>query len=255
MNPVLWPECKVVALQALTDLQLPAPAPKLALAHMPEEGEVIILPPPPPEDTPNTKVSKQLDEAYRFYNKALFDGKLADAYFHLHRKRNALGYFWEARSSGITVDGKAVHEIALDPDKLNRTLEENLSTIVHEMVHFWQQDHGKVSRATHHNKEWANKMESIGLMPSSTGRPGGKRTGMRVSHYTIKGGKFDEATKELLARGYRLAVNGTPKRGRLTKPYRTTWKCPECNDTALAKHTIKLICGKCNVSLVDKYPR
>lgn len=239
--PWAWDSArKIVLLRAMPYALLPAPKPTLA------------LPAPHMFETPNTRVSRQLDAAYAFYNKALFDGKLADAYFHLHRKRNALGYFWARQ---IEVDGKLVHEIALDPDKLNRTVVENLSTVVHEMVHFWQQDHGKVSRTTHHNREWANKMEALGLMPSSTGVPGGKRTGMRVSHYVIKGGKFESVTEELLKTGYKLTVNGTPKYKPFTKPYRTTLQCPNCRDTALAKPTIKLICGGCNMPMVDKYPR
>jgi len=40
-------------------------------------------------------------------------------------------------------------------------------------------------------------MESIGLMPSNTGRPGGKRTGQRVSHYIIKGGLFEASFKQI----------------------------------------------------------
>lgn len=228
-----------------TPLLLPSPTPKLP------------LPAPHMFETPNTRVSRQLDAAYAFYNKALFDGKLANAYFHLHRKRNALGYFWEQRGSGITVDGKGVHEIALDPDKLNRSrpIVDILSTIVHEMVHFWQRDHGEQHTNVAHNKEWADKMESLGLMPSSTGAPGGKRTGRRVTHYVISGGRFERATRELLATGYKLTVSGTPKCKPLTKPYRTTFRCPSCRDTVLAKPTVQLACRKCSVAFENKYPR
>jgi predicted SprT family Zn-dependent metalloprotease len=68
-----------------------------------------------------------------------------------------------------------------------------MSTIVHEMVHHWQHHLGKPSRSTPHNTEWANKMEAIGLMPSSTGQPGGKRTGHRVADYILPGGAFIKA--------------------------------------------------------------
>jgi hypothetical protein len=36
-------------------------------------------------------------------------------------------------------------------------------------------------------------MERIGLMPSATGAPGGRRTGQRMTHYIIRGGLFDRA--------------------------------------------------------------
>jgi hypothetical protein len=46
--------------------------------------------------------------------------------------------------------------------------------------HVWQHAHGKPTRNGYHNKEWAAKMDNLGLVPSSTG---GKRTGQSVSHY------------------------------------------------------------------------
>jgi hypothetical protein len=58
-----------------------------------------------------------------------------------------------------------------------------LSTLVHEMVHVWQQHCGTPSKRGYHNKEWATKMKSVGPQPSSTGMVGGKETGQRMSHY------------------------------------------------------------------------
>jgi hypothetical protein len=61
---------------------------------------------------------------------------------------------------------------------------------------------GKPSRACYHNTEWADKMESIGLMPSSTGHPGGRRVGQHVSDYVIAGGPYALATQKLLEGGF-----------------------------------------------------
>lgn len=65
-----------------------------------------------------------------------------------------------------------------------------MQTLVHEQCHLYQQWFGKAGRGRYHNKEWADLMESIGLMPSSTGKEGGKRTGDRMSDYPIEGGRF-----------------------------------------------------------------
>lgn len=40
-------------------------------------------------------------------------------------------------------------------------------------------------------------MESLGLMPSATAAPRGKRTGDRMSHYIIEGGPFARAFAEM----------------------------------------------------------
>jgi hypothetical protein len=88
----------------------------------------------------------------------------------------------------------------LNPDHFKgRSITDTLSTLVHEMAHVWQHAHGKPTRNGYHNKEWAAKMDSLGLNPSSTGAPGGKRTGQSVSHYIAAGGPFAVACSELLA--------------------------------------------------------
>ncbi|MDH8410092.1 sprT domain-containing protein, partial [Klebsiella pneumoniae] len=73
---------------------------------------------------------------------------------------------------------------------------------VHEMVHLWQHHHGNVSRAGYHNVEWAEKMVSIGLIPSHTGAPGGKQIGQHMSHYVEPAGRFDKAANELIQKGF-----------------------------------------------------
>jgi hypothetical protein len=48
-------------------------------------------------------------------------------------------------------------------------------------------------------------MESIGLMPSSTGKPGGARTGQHMADYAIEGGPFETVAAELIAGPFSLA--------------------------------------------------
>ena len=52
---------------------------------------------------------------------------------------------------------------------------------------------GKPSRGGYHNKEWAEKMKEVGLIPSNTGLPGGKQTGQRMTHFFTKNGAFQKA--------------------------------------------------------------
>lgn len=48
-------------------------------------------------------------------------------------------------------------------------------------------------------------MERIGLMPSDTGQPGGKKVGQSMNDYVILGGRFDMATRQLLERGFAIS--------------------------------------------------
>jgi predicted SprT family Zn-dependent metalloprotease len=87
---------------------------------------------------------------------------------------------------------KLIHEIVINPENIAISDMEWHQTLVHEMVHLWQEAFGKPSRACYHNKEWAAKMESIGLMPSTTGKPGGEKTGQGMSDYPIEDGLFQK---------------------------------------------------------------
>lgn len=80
---------------------------------------------------------------------------------------------------------------------MNRDDIEWHSTLVHEMCHLWQEDFGKPSRGGYHNRQWADKMIQVGLMPTDTGEPGGQLTGQRVTHYIIPDGKFEQVFKTL----------------------------------------------------------
>jgi len=139
-----------------------------------------------------------LNEAYAFFNACLFKGDLPNCLITLQRKSKAYGYFagdrFGSRDGDVVTD-----EIALNPSHFRvRSTEEVLSTLVHEMAHLWQHRFGKPSRSNYHNKEWGDKMREIGLVPSSTGAPGGKATGQRVSHYIVPG-RLNEAVEMWVA--------------------------------------------------------
>lgn len=144
---------------------------------------------------------KTLDDLYTFYNLWLFDGALPDCIVNLSRRANSYGFFvpnlWASVDVSSPTTAKTVHEISLNPDYLMRPSLVWHATFVHEMAHVWILEKGKPCRISYHNKQWADKMEAIGLMPSDTGKPGGKRTGQSMSHYIIKGGKFEKVFKAL----------------------------------------------------------
>ena len=149
-----------------------------------------------------TKQFQTLDDLYAFYNREIFAGELPECIVNLSRRANSYGFFvaklWANLDDGAAHPAAYAHEISLNPDFLQRPFIDWHATLVHEMVHLWQYEFGKTSSNTvYHNKQWANKMEAIGLMPSSTGMLGGSRTGQSMSHYVITGGAFETAFNSL----------------------------------------------------------
>jgi hypothetical protein len=147
------------------------------------------------------------------------------------------------------------------------------------MTHLWRHLHGKRNRKGghgapgYHDAVWADRMEAIGLMPSDTGKPGGKRTGYHMGDYAIEGGLFDLARRELLISGH--GVNwrdsrqpfsfGDPSAG-TTKPEaagsgsmpprrrktRTRFECPICTVKAWSRPSARLACAACDMPLVAR---
>lgn len=153
---------------------------------------------------PTSEAYDELQAAYLMINERLFHGILPLALITLQRKKHTYGYFSENRFVKRT--GETVDEIALNPSFFaTRSISEVLSTLGHEMVHLWQFKFGKPGRGRYHNKEWAIKMEEIGLMPSNTGKEGGRKTGDQMTHYIIDGGAFNELCEVLLTKEFTIS--------------------------------------------------
>lgn len=232
---------------------------------------------------PTIDAYKEWQYAYDYFNRALFDETLPDCLIVLDgSKARTLGYF--VSEQFINTSNGLKHDcIAMNPKRfLTRDIMSVLSTLVHEMCHVWEYHNVEsCSRSTYHNAEWGTKMESIGLMPSNTGAPGGKRTGQQMSHYVIKGGRFEVACKTLLKTNFniswadryvplqeikpnivttlRVAGLDIPSLGLLdddgeliektmpaTLKGRIKYKCPNCGTNIWGKPKLNVVCGDCN---------
>lgn len=154
--------------------------------------------------TPTIETYDELQRAFDHFNGALFGGLLPHCLITLQREHRTRGYF--SKSRFVRRCGRRVDEIAMHPGYFAvRPIRDTLSTLAHEMVHLWQSGFGRPGRRGYHNREWAERMEAVGLVPSDTGAPGGKRTGERMSHYVAEGGPFDVACTDLMTREFTLS--------------------------------------------------
>jgi predicted SprT family Zn-dependent metalloprotease len=206
---------------------------------------------------PTTKTYKSLDDAFVFFNRRLFGGRLPACLITMQRSKSAYGYFAGGRFG--SKDGKEItDEIALNPSHFHeRSTEQSLSTLVHEMAHLEQHHFGKPSRSGYHNKEWAAMMKAVGLIPSDTAAPGGKEVGQKVSHYIEGGGRFERACAELVKQGFdplyvELWSEGSEKTRKKKAASKTRYSCPECGTNAWAKPAVHLVCGECDERMEEE---
>lgn len=161
--------------------------------------------------SPTQQLYSAIELMYDHFNGVLFDNMLPSVVLTVQKQKRIMGYF--SPSSWASSEGQNCHEIAINPEYIATfPLIEVMQTLVHEQAHCWQFCFGKPSRGGYHNREWSNKMLSVGLVPSSTGKPGGKLVGQNMNDYPEPNGKFTSACEALVTtKGFSLpwvAISG-----------------------------------------------
>lgn len=199
------------------------------------------------ETCPTYQYADELQKAFDFFNGRLFADELPRCLISLQRKRMTYGYFSPNRYQQRTGDERT-HEIAMNPDGfVGRTEAEILSTLVHEMAHLWQTCFGKPGRNRYHNRQWADKMDELGLPPKCA-KGTGKRTGDAVTHTIDPRGPFAAACSEWLANGNGVTWGsvGATRATTVKKPgSRAKYVCTQCESAAWGKPGLAVVCGDC----------
>jgi predicted SprT family Zn-dependent metalloprotease len=224
-----------------------------------------------PLPTPTEQQFKSLNGAYKYFNRKLFKNELPGCILNFSRLKGTHGFLAPERWKRIGEKDFRTHEISLTPSTLYRSPIEVFSTLVHEMCHLWQWDFGNPSRNGYHNKEWAAKMVEVGLIPSNTGKPQGKMTGQKMTHYIEEEGRYQKAFTRMpkkyilpftslegevmksLIEGAGSSSSEDEHKKRLRKLHpisrnKTKYSCPVCKVNVWGKPGLQIMCENCNES-------
>lgn len=205
-------------------------------------------------NAPTPSTYNAFQAAYDHFNRELFEGRLPPCLITLRGGKKCYGYFSPSRFR--TAGGETTDEIAMNPSQLlTSPLAETLSTLVHEMTHLEHEHFGKPPRRAYHNRAWADLMERVGLIPSDTGQPGGRKTGQHMSHYIQEAGPFALSFARLEAAGFRLDWTEAPGEEKTTKSgKRAKYECEHCGAAAWGKAGLNLMCGDCHEPMTCDAP-
>ena len=217
----------------------------------------------------NLLLQQLLSHSHDFVNETLFEPvegqQLSKPVLTWTHDKRAAGTFWSVKredqeSEGCwNIGGQNAFEITMNPHYVlnDKTGKYFLRVMTHECTHQWQGQYGKPGK-TYHNSQFADKMESFGLICSHTGHEGGRRTGRTMREYVVPG-KFEEMFenrtpefKRLFEKVSHLAGFSSPKKAKKNK---IKYKCygEDCDLTVWGKPGLseggKLFCFDCDQPL------
>lgn len=208
-----------------------------------------------------SRLAGQLEKLFNKLNADFFNGELETPVLTIQSTPRAYGHYslsplWEVK------DG-AKHEINIGAGTLDRPIEETVATLLHEMVHMYDdtilnvQDCSGSSRM-YHNKQFRRTAESHGLTCSRT-KYGWSHTEPADSllewilENDIQEIKLNrnEPSGIRIAGGNAAANGGTTVTGTAGKGHSIRYKCPVCGQLARTTKTARLICGDCLVPMLE----
>lgn len=201
-------------------------------------------------DVTTLKLFGALSNAHNFFKQYLFNDLLCHVVLTLNRNTRSGGYYMH--SAWIDENDFLMPEINISPAMLRHDPKIVMSVLVHELCHQFQYLHGKPGRGKYHNKQFAQLMQCIGLMCSATGLQGGKTTGERMSHYIIKGGRFETVFSSIPSDcllPFQSFIH-TPVSRQPSNKNKIKYRCSGCSAVAWGKPLLHLVCGDCDTKLI-----
>ena len=182
-------------------------------------------------------------QAFDYLNRTLFDNSLPDCMLSFSRRRRSSHTLFTAEQ-WREESGSAASEISLNIKQLCESEPiDVLATLVRQMVHLWQERFGNPACNGYYNREWAEKMMEIGLIPSATGLPGGKQTGQGVKHFIEPNGRFERAFRKMPT-AFLWPFRPTVFANQKAKGYseKVMYQCVGCGTKVWGKGGLGLLC-------------
>lgn len=207
----------------------------------------------------NSCVCGYLEKIYRQLNTDMFGGELEEVLITVQSSSRSYGYV--TCNKVWKVKGICKYELNISAEYLDRPIEDIVSTILHEMVHVYNQMHGiqDCSRGmTYHNKRFREKAESVGLMVEHDSRIGWSIT--KPSEKLIDYIVAQQWTDILISRVRTTAISAPTDKGngdkgvsdnaQDKKPSSTRkYICPRCGMSVRATKTVRIKCADCDMMM------
>ena len=208
------------------------------------------------EITKTSRLAGQLEKLFRTLNEDMFDGQLEQPIITIQSSSRSYGHYsvhpiW-------TVNGEEKrHEINIAAGTLDRDLEYTVGTLLHEMVHMYNDTVLNVQDCSrggmYHSKKFKEVAESVGLIVTRTEKYGWAHTEPSdaliewILDHDIEEIRINrtEPTGIRVVGGNTAASGGLTLTGNNPNSHSRKYLCPCCKNSVRATKQVNVICADC----------
>lgn len=211
--------------------------------------------------TSYNRAAGYLNKVFDLLNAEFFESALSRPTITIQSTPKAYGHFSLKEDTWISKNG-ATHEINLGAGTLSRPIEETVSTLLHEMVHYYNFVNGiqDCSRGgTYHNKHFKKTAEEHGLIVNHSEKYGWSFTSPsdELLDFVLENDLTDILINRNEFNGFQMkgtgthsgiTITGTPPKKSSTRKY----ICPCCGLSVRATKTVRIACMDCDSQMYEQ---
>ena len=210
--------------------------------------------------TSYNRVAGYLNKIFDLLNEEFFESALSRPTITIQSTPKAYGHFSLRDDTWVSAIGNS-HEINIGAGTLSRNIEDIVTTLLHEMVHYYNYENGvqDCSRGnTYHNKHFRDEAEARGLQVTKSDKYGWAITEPTetILDFVIKNQLSDIliSRNEMVYGGF-SGTYGKGDEGTTTVTKRTSssrkYVCPCCGLSVRATRTVRIKCIDCDEEMIE----
>lgn len=209
--------------------------------------------------TSYNRVAGYLNKIFDLLNEEFFENELSRPTITIQSTPRAYGHFSLREDTWVSKLG-GTHEINIGAGTLSRPIEEVVSTLLHEMVHYYNYERGvqDCSRGnTYHNRKFREEAERRGLNVEHSDKYGWSHTSPSdlLLDFVLENDLSDILINRNEFSGFQMGGTGTHSGTPITptakKSSSRKYICPCCGMSVRATKKVNIGCLDCGVPMIE----
>lgn len=209
--------------------------------------------------TSYNRVAGYLNKIFDLLNATFFENELSRPTITIQSTPRAYGHFSLREDTWVSKLG-GTHEINIGAGTLARPIEEVVSTLLHEMVHYYNYERGiqDCSRGnTYHNRKFREEAERRGLIVEHSDKYGWSHTSPSdlLLDFVLDNDLSDILINRNEFSGFQMGGTGTHSGTPITptakKSSSRKYICPCCGTSIRATKKVNIGCLDCGVPMIE----